>query len=191
MRLEQLQSEYADDLVIVWRSYLLQPQPRPKPRDRFIAYTQGWLRPGGPGDQAPECGFAPWTVDDDEPPTHSLPAAIAGKVAATFGAAAFDRFHLAAMRAYFVEHRTISDPAVLTAIAVETGLPGDEFATRLARDGGALAAVVLEEHRHGIEDVEVHAVPSVVVNGFPIPGAQELDVYRRMIERLLAKRGGS
>ena len=190
MRLEILEAEYQGQVSVEWRSYLLQPQPKPKPRDRFIAYTTRWLAPGGPGEQAPECGFVPWTESDDEPPTHSLPAAVAGKVALGFGRTAFDRFHLATMRAYFVEHRTISDPDVLSDIAASCGIERDEFRMRLQRDGGELARRVIDEHNTAIEG-DVHAVPSVVINGFPIPGAQDIETYRRMIDRVLARRAGS
>jgi predicted DsbA family dithiol-disulfide isomerase len=186
VRLAKLESDYDGKIELEWRSYLLQPAPKPKPLDRFMAYTQRWVMPGGPGDQAPECGFRPWAADDDPPPTHSLPAAIAGKVAQSYGRSEFDRFHLAAMRAYFVEHRTISDPDVLADIAGEVRLPRDEFRARLAADAGTLAQTVLAEHRGAI-DAEVHAVPSVVIGGFPIPGAQDLDVYRRVIDRRFAR----
>ncbi len=186
MRLAQLESAFDGKIEIEWRSYLLQPQPRPKPLDKFIAYTERWVRPGGPGDLAPECGFRPWRVTDDAPPTHSLPAAIAGKIAEAYGKSAFDRFHLATMRAYFVEHRTISDPEVLADIAAESGMSRAEFSARLRTEGGAIGNAVIAEHNLGIES-DVHAVPSVVINGFPIPGAQELDVYRAMINRVLTR----
>jgi predicted DsbA family dithiol-disulfide isomerase len=186
VRLAKLESDYDGKIELEWRTFLLQPEPRPKPIDRFIEYTRRWVGLGGPGDTAPECGFRPWEATDDPPPTHSVPPAIAGKVARAYGRAAFERFHLAAMRAYFAEHRTISDPDVLADIAGEVRLPRDEFRERLRTDGGALGAAVLAEHHLGREQ-DVHAVPSVVVNGYPIPGAQDLDVYRRMIDRLLAR----
>jgi predicted DsbA family dithiol-disulfide isomerase len=186
VRLETLESEFGDTIEIEWRSFLLQPQPRPKPLDKFMAYTLRWVQPGGPGDLEPECGFKPWQPTDDDPPTHSLPAAIAGKIARDYGKPAFDRFHLATMRAYFVEHRTISDPEVLADIAERCDLPRTEFSDRLHSDAGAIGKRVIDEHNLGIE-ADVHAVPSVVVNGFPIPGAQEVDTYRAMINRVLAR----
>lgn len=186
MRLAKLESDYDGKIELDWRAFLLQPEPRPKPLESFIRYTERWVRTGGPADTAPECGFRPWADDDDAPPTHSVPPAIAGKIARSYGASVFGRFHIATMRAYFAEHRTISDPEVLADIAGEVRLPRDEFRARLRTEGGELAAAVLAEHHLG-RDLDVHAVPSVVVNGFPIPGAQDLDVYRRMIDRLLAR----
>jgi predicted DsbA family dithiol-disulfide isomerase len=186
VRLAKLESDYDGKIEIEWRAYLLQPEPRSKPLDKFIAYTQRWVAAGGPGDHEPQCGFRPWQLGDAAPPTHSLPSAIAGKLALSYGKSEFDRFHLAGMRAYFVEHRTISDPDVLADIAAESGLGHTEFRERLDSEGGTLAAAVIVEHNSGIE-ADVHAVPSVVVNEFPIPGAQDLDVYRRMIDRLLAR----
>jgi predicted DsbA family dithiol-disulfide isomerase len=186
VRLAKLESDYDGKLVLEWRSYLLQPEPRPKPLDKFIAYTQRWVRPGGPGDLAPECEFRPWELTDSAPPTHSLPAAVAGNIAKRFGKSEFDRYHIATMRAYFVEHRTISDPEVLADIADECRLPRREFLEQMHTDGGAIGAAVIAEHNLGIES-DVYAVPSVVINGFPIPGAQELDAYRAMINRVLAR----
>jgi predicted DsbA family dithiol-disulfide isomerase len=186
VRLAKLESDYDGKIELEWRTYLLQPEPRPKPIDRFIAYTQRWIAPGGPGDSEPRCGFRVWDEHDDPPPTHSLPIAIAAKIARRYGRSEFDRFHLAGMRAYFVDHRTVSDLDVLADIAGSCGLPASEFREQLVAEGGTIGASVLAEHRDAIDN-DVHAVPSVVVNGFPIPGAQDLDVYRRMIDRLLAK----
>lgn len=186
VRLNKLESDYDGKIELVWRSYLLQPVARPKPIDRFIAYTQRWVAPGGPGDSEPQCGFRPWLVADDPPPSHSVPPAVAGKIARRFGKSEFDRFHLATMRAYFVDHRTVSEADVLVDIAASCGLPRRAFADQLTAEGSALAIEVVDEHRRGV-DAEVLAVPSVVVNGFPIPGAQDLDVYRRMIDRIIAR----
>ncbi len=186
IRLEQLEAEYEGKIEIEWKQFLLQPEPRNKPIEKFITYTQLWVKDAGPGGSAPELGFRPWETGDSAPPTHSLPSAIAGRLARTHGKEAFARFHLATMRAYFVEHRMISDPDVLADIASETGLDRAEFRDRLATEGGTLAKEVLAEFAEAHEN-EVHAVPSVVLNGFPIPGAQELPVYRAMIDRLLAK----
>jgi len=187
VRLATLHDEYGGRVTFEWRNFLLQPTPRSKPLDRFIAYTQRWVAPGGPADNEPGCGFRPWTAEDPPPPTHSLPPAVAGRLAAEAGRDVFERFHLAAMGAYFVEHRTISEAEELADIAGECGLDRARFLVDLRHRGGELQRMVLDDHTAAL-DAGVHAVPSVGVNGFAIPGAQDLAVYRRMIDRLLSRR---
>lgn len=151
--------------------------------EKFRAYTQSWLRPAS---LAPEVSFVPWATDHAQP-SHSLPSAVAGKVAASFGAEAWDRYLPALMRAYFTDNRTISDADVQVDVARDCGLDADEFARRLAEDGEALAAQVRREHAEAIDHM-VTAVPTVLVNDLlPIPGAQELDVYVNVIERIATR----
>ena len=170
-------------VAIEWRSYLLRPEPREPSLEKFRAYTQSWLRPAS---MAPEVSFVPWATDNP-PPSDSLPSGVAGKVAASFGADAWDRYHPALMRAYFSDNRTISDTEVQVDVARDCGLDGDEFARRLAGDGEALAVQVRREHAEAIDHM-VTAVPTVLVNDLlPIPGAQELDVYVNVVRRIAAK----
>ena len=49
LRLDRLAAEVGDQLVIEWRTFLLQPDPRPKPLEKFRAYTRSWFAPDGPG----------------------------------------------------------------------------------------------------------------------------------------------
>ena len=44
-RLEQLDAEYASDLELEWKSYLLRPTPGERDLHEFVRYTQSWLRP--------------------------------------------------------------------------------------------------------------------------------------------------
>lgn len=183
MRLEQLSDEVGDQVAIEWRSYLLRPEPREPSAEKFRAYTQSWLRPGS---MAPEVSFVPWATDNPQP-SHSLPSAVAGKVAASFGSDAWDRYHLALMRAYFTDNRTISETEVQVDVAGDCGLDPAEFARRLAVDDEALAVQVRREHAEAMDHM-VTAVPTVLVNDLlPIPGAQELDVYVNVVQRIAAK----
>ena len=151
--------------------------------EEFRAYTQSWLRPAS---MAPEVSFVPWATDDVQP-SHSLPSAVAGKVAASFGPEAWDRYHVALMRAYFTDNRTISETEVQVDVAGDCGLDRDEFARRLAVDGEELAAQVRQEHAEAMDHM-VTAVPTVLVNDvLPIPGAQELDVYVNVVGLIAAK----
>ncbi len=183
MHLEQLSERVGDQVEIEWRSYLLRPEPREPSMEKFRAYTQGWLRPAS---MAPEVEFVPWATDNPQP-SHSLPSSVAGKVAASFGPEAWDRFHLALMRAYFTENRTISEVEVQTDVAGECDIDPHEFSRRLRTDGEAHESRVRHEHATAIDHM-VTAVPTVLVNdALPIPGAQDLDVYLNVVERLVAK----
>ena len=183
MRLEQLNEQVGDQVAVEWRSFLLRPEPREPSPEKFRAYTQSWLRPAS---MAPEISFVPWATDNPQP-SHSLPSAVAGKVAATFGPDAWDRFHMALMRAYFTDNRTISETDVQIDVARDCGLDPDEFARRLAVEGEALAVEVRQEHAEAMDHM-VTAVPTVLVNDvLPIPGAQELAVYLNVVERIAAK----
>jgi predicted DsbA family dithiol-disulfide isomerase len=183
VRLEQLTGQVGDRVAVEWRSYLLRPEPREPSLEKFRAYTQSWLRPAS---MAPEVSFVPWATENPQP-SHSLPSAVAGKVAASFGPQAWDRYHLALMRAYFTDNRTISETEVQVDVARDCGLDPDEFARRLAVDGEELTAQVRQEHAAAMDQM-VTAVPTVLVNDvLPIPGAQELDVYVNVVERIAAR----
>ena len=184
-RIEAVEAEYGDAVDVRWHSFLLQPEPTPKPLDRFRRYTERWVAPGGPGAADPDAGFTVW--GDTPPPSHSLPPAIAGKAAATFGAAAFDTFHRALMAAYFCENRDISARDTVLDVAATCGFDRDEFAEVLRTRGGELRTLVLADHEAALER-GVHAVPTVLINDvLPLPGAQDLDTYRRMIDRIRSR----
>ena len=129
MRLDQLAAEVGDRVEIEWRSFLLRPRPEERTVEAFREYTTSWSRPAA---MEPAARFRVW--EGGEPPSHSLPSAIGGKVAESFGSEAFDRFHHRLLEAYFAENRTISDPEVLAAVAGEAGLDARAFAERFESD---------------------------------------------------------
>jgi predicted DsbA family dithiol-disulfide isomerase len=180
VRLEQLADEYGDALALEWRSFLLRPEPRPRGVEEFRNYTRSWRRPAA---LEPAARFREWATEAP-PPSHSIPAAVAGKVAASFGPDAFGRYHRALLHAYFAENRTISERDVLVAVAGEVGLPADEFDTRLAHGGGVAHRRVITEHVEAI-DTGIFAVPAVIAGGGRVvTGAVELDAYRRLVVRV-------
>lgn len=184
MRLEKIEAEYADTVEVVWKSFMLRPTPQPRSLEQHREYTRSWLNPAS----QPESGeFAVWATEN-EPPTHSVPALVAGKAAATFGDEAFHRFHLEVMRAYFAENRTISELDVLTDVAATAEIPSDEFRERLENDRQAFEDQVFAEHTEAVS-LGVTGIPSVVVDdALLIPGAVEADVYRRIIRDRLELR---
>ncbi|MEE9414619.1 MAG: hypothetical protein V3V01_04985, partial [Acidimicrobiales bacterium] len=108
MRLDQVKSEFGAAVEIEWKAFLLRPTPEPRPMDKFIRYTESWARPA---ELEPAATFNQWS-GEHEPPSHSLPSAIAGKVAAGFGPELFEKFHWRLLESDFTENRTVSDVAV-------------------------------------------------------------------------------
>jgi predicted DsbA family dithiol-disulfide isomerase len=181
VRLEELQREAGDALILEWRAFLLRPFPEERSLEQFTHYTERWARPAS---TEPATTFRTWT-GEHPPPSHSMPSAVAGKaVLHTFGAAAFDRFHLALMRAYFAENRTISERAVLLDVAGAVGLDAAELAATLDANGAELEAEVVGDHRAALA-LGIAAVPTVVVDDeYLLQGAMTLDQYRKVISRL-------
>lgn len=162
-----------------WRSFLLRPYPEQRSIEDFRSYTARWARPAA---LEPRADFREWT-SDAAPPSHSVPPAVAGKVASTFGESAFVRYHRALLHAYFAENRTISDRSVLVAVAGEAGLEVDLFSDRLDSGYQQLGQEVLYEHNQAIQ-AGITAVPSVVVGGrYLVTGAVDAEQYRRVIAK--------
>lgn len=180
-RLQILQAELGDALALEWRSYLLRPRPgEPRDLERFVRYTQSWLRPASEPD-AP-C-FRMWESTEG-PPSHSVPPHLVAKAAAQLGPAAFAAVHERLLRAYFEQSRDISRAETLQAIWQEAGLPAAEFARCAAPE---LLERVVVEHEEA-SALGVTGVPAVRVadsDAFVL-GAQPLAVYRRWVERLRA-----
>jgi predicted DsbA family dithiol-disulfide isomerase len=103
---------------------------------------------------------------------------------------AFDRFHAAVFRAYFVEDRNIGDVDVLARIAVDEGLDGE--ALRGAVTSRAYAAAVDEgigwAGAHGISSTPFFILVADKLYG--VPGAQEYVVFEQVMERLGVPRRG-
>ncbi len=89
------------------------------------------------------------------------------------------------LRAYFTEGLNISDPDVLVTCAAEVGFDADEVRAFLNSDAGH--GEVMEDLAQAAA-VGITAVPTFVFNGqWSVPGAQDIDVFERVLERLLAK----
>jgi predicted DsbA family dithiol-disulfide isomerase len=182
-RLAAVETELAGALKLEWRSYLLRPQPRPRSPEAleaFRAYTQGWRRVA---EDEPRAPFQPWQGDAG-PPTHSLPAQLAAKAAATFGEEPGRRLRERLFRAYFAESRDISDAAVLAALWREVGLDASAF----ARTGDpALVQRVLADHEEA-QALGATGVPAVRLadQDFVLVGAQPEAVYLRWFRKALA-----
>src|SRR5262245_5427632 len=143
-RLALLQREVGDALALEWRSFLLRPRPEPgRELEKFMRYTQSWLRPAGEPD-APV--FRVWESTEG-PPTHSVPPHLVAKAAAELGPEAFAAVHERLLRAYFEQSRDISRADVLRAIWAEAGLPDAGFA---AATEERFVAQVIEQHNEAV-----------------------------------------
>jgi predicted DsbA family dithiol-disulfide isomerase len=177
VRLEELADELGDDITIEWRSFLLRPEPEERSLEAFTRYTEKWARPAS---MEPRARFTTWT-GEHQPPSHSLPSSVAGKVAATFGPTAERAFHDHLFPAYFSENRTISDRTVLLDVAGEAGLDPAEFDRRWQADEDELTKAVWRDYATAVQS-GIQGVPAVVVNRrWLIPGAVDVEEYRRAV----------
>lgn len=185
VRLRRLQEEMSSNLEILWRTYLLRPEPKSRDPEKFRAYTRSWTRPGAEEDSGT---FQPWT-SDAPPPTHSVPAHLAAKAAATLGPESFHKMHDALLAAYFQENRDISDDSVLLAIWAEQGLPAEEFKRAQAPE---ILQETLEDHEEA-RSLGITGAPAARLEGNEafLTGALPLAMYRRWIERQLAAKSAS
>jgi predicted DsbA family dithiol-disulfide isomerase len=89
------------------------------------------------------------------------------------------------LQAYFSDGKDIADRSVLTELAADTGLDGDDAARFLASDEGQ--AELREELLQGLER-GVSAVPTFIFeNTWAVPGAQDADTMVRVL-RTVAER---
>lgn len=145
--------------------------------EKFTKYTESWERPGG---LEPRAAFRRWS-GDHQPPSHSVPPAVAGKVAARQGPEAYRNFSDGMFKAYFTENRTISDTDVIVAIAGETGLDQQTFVDDWNTNTDEVTREVFSDYYSAVES-EITGVPAVVVDRkWLIPGAVDTDNYRSMI----------
>jgi predicted DsbA family dithiol-disulfide isomerase len=186
-RIDRIAEEYGDAVDVEWKSYLLRPEPQHRSLESFVRYTESWRRPAA---EEPGATFTVW-ASGAAPPSHSVPPAVAAKVAATFGRDAFDAYRRALMHAYFADNRTISDRDVLVDIAAATGLDAGEFTARWRDRAVDLARAVTDGHVEAT-DRGIYAVPGLLVDDeFVLTGALPLAGYRRVVERRAAIDGGS
>jgi len=184
VRLDQVAEEYGNNVEIQWRSFLLRPQPQDRSMESFTKYTRSWERPASiePG----AIFTTPWN-GENEPPSHSAPPAIAGKVAMGYGPQTFHRFHRLLLEAYFTHNLTITDLDVLADLAVAAGIDRTEWIEQMAPSPHPLLQAVADDHNDAI-NFGVTGVPAMAVaDQYLIPGAVDIEQYRRVIDHALAE----
>lgn len=87
--------------------------------------------------------------------------------------------------AYFTDQRNISDPAVLTDVAVRSGLDAGEAAAVLASDR---YAEDVRQAEHLWQSRGIHSVPAIVVNDrYLISGGQPPDALEQALREIAAE----
>ena len=144
----------------------------------FTEYTKSWERPAS---LEPLAQFStPWS-GENPPPSHSLPAAVAGKTAATFGEAAWRRYHYQMLRAYFTKNHDISDSDVLLNLAQEVDIDKHIFEKTLEANREIFESQIFAEHNEALSN-GVNGVPAVVIgNKDLISGAVEINHYKKAL----------
>jgi len=190
VRLRRLEREYEGRIELRFKAFLLRPTPRPEPEndagaasalEKFRRYTQGWQRIAS----EPDGGDLRSWSSDEGPPSHSVPAHLVAKAAARISRDAFGRMHERLLHAYFVESRDISRDSTLLALWDELGLDEAAFDER---EDPALLEEVLAEHDEALR-LGATGVPAVRLDGNEavIVGAQPVELYRRWVDRSLAR----
>ena len=184
MRLDHLVEELGDQVNIEWKSFLLRPEPKTGDRDSFIEYTKSWLRPA---DMEPETTFTVWASDADQP-SSSMPAQVAAKAVDALDPDRAPDFHRRLLAAYFTDNRNIGDQDVLLDIVEEAGIDRQQLQEVAEARSQEFTQQVIDEHNSAMNQ-GITGVPTVVFEGsFGVPGAQPVETYVQLIERVQAKK---
>ncbi len=187
MRLDKVKEALGDRVDFRWKSYALLMGRA----DSRLVTPHSRTSRAAAAEAEPDAHFEPWAADKPYI-SSSLPALEAAKCAAAQGPQAFEFYHRALFRAMFAESIDISDYAALTDLAARQGLDADRFRRDL--DSGQQKVAVIGEH---LEMVMEHGeapsgLPLILIEGRePIVGAAPSDLYVRVLERELARRGVS
>ena len=102
-----------------------------------------------------------------------------------FGSEKQNEFKEALLTAYFTNGKDVGDIETILASAESVGLSVTELRKSLETDEG------INEVRQDFEaaiDMEISGVPCFVIDGrYMIPGAQDVDVFEQVLERVLSK----
>ena len=180
MRLDELKERFGDRVEIEWKSFFLRTGPRDWERQDFLNYTQSWLRPK---EMEPELDFNVWATDDPQPHS-SVEAHVAFKVLEELAPENAKAYHDRIMKAYFSDNRDISNPDILTQLAVDVGVDADAFQQAMATRAEAMTELAYEEYKSATSQ-SVHSIPTVVFeHQFPVSGAQPLSTYADIVEQI-------
>ena len=180
MRLDKLVEQMGERIELTWKSFLLRVEPKVGDHEKFVEYTTSWLNPQ---EQEPETNFTVWASDEGQPPS-SIPAHVAHKAVAEIAPDLAKDYHHALLKAYCTDNRNIGDSNVLLELATTVGLDRNDVAQVATDRRDELTQAVIDEHNDALQR-QVTAVPTVLLEGsFAVPGAQPLETYVRLVERI-------
>lgn len=157
--------------------YILKPEMTAFPT--FSSERRGtWLRAAT---AEPSLGIRPW-VAGDRYPGSSVPALLAAQAAKRQGDAVSETFHFNLFRTFLAENRDISDAVVLEEVARHSGCDLDRF--RIDCKDPLLRDTVYMEHLQAVDDLQVEAVPTIIIGEERIEGAATLKEYQAALARL-------
>ena len=183
MRLDKLAESMGDRIKMEWKSFLLRPEPKTGDHASFVEYTKSWLRPG---EAEPDTNFTVWASDESQPES-SMPAQVAHKAVTALAPELADDYHHRLLSAYFTENQNIGDNETLLKLAAEVGIDRDALETIASENQESFTKMVIDEHNQAIQS-SVTAVPTVVFQeSFAVPGAQPVEAYERLVDRIAEK----
>ena len=186
------QLDWADEIEIHWRAYLLDPTATSEPQDLASAINRKY-GPGAFDGMKKRLG----ALGEAEGITYRFDTAVrvstldAHRLLAwawdSAGAAGQGALKERLLRAYFEDGANVADAATLARLAGEAGLDGAAATDVVA--SGAFRDVVLAD-LEGALDREITGVPAFVIEDrLLIPGAQEPDTFVNVLERARARFG--
>lgn len=178
--LEKLEESHAP--VIQRRAYELRPQGAPPMSEEYrarIEEAQPRLQAIAREQYGLELNSGPFGIN-------TRPALIAAKLAEWAGRGR--EFHAAVFRAYWLDGKDISDPAVLGDVAEGVGLEREPFVTALD-DAAADAAV--QEDIDLARELGLNSVPAMVYDEkYLVSGAQPYAVLAQLTEQVAGMNRG-
>lgn len=103
----------------------------------------------------------------------------------TYGSTHQNNFKEALLRAYFTDGKDVGNITTVLECATEVGLDATQLENFLNSNNGLQE--VQQDFQAAI-DMEISGVPCFVIDGrYMIPGAQDVDVFEQVLERVLSK----
>lgn len=164
------------DFELRWHSFELRPEGSPPIPPAYLARihaSRPRLMQTAREVYGVELNIGPFGIN-------SRPALILGKFAEAQGHG--EAFHEAALAAYWLEGRDLSDPAVLKELLVKVGSSADDYEQAMTEPAHreAVFADVETAHRYGLNGVPA----SILAGKYLISGAQPTEAFAEAIEEV-------
>jgi predicted DsbA family dithiol-disulfide isomerase len=168
------------DMQIAWQPFELRPEPTPTLRPEGDYMQSTWQQVVYP--MAERMGV-PIVLPRVSPQPYSRLAFEGFAYAAERGLG--QRYTEQIFRAFFVKQRDIGRPEVLTDVAAELGLDGDDF--RAGLDTGRY----VETHQRALRrarELEITTAPTFLVDGRRVEGVPSAEALHRLLNSAVALR---